>query len=260
MKRAGWIAGICLLALVAVGWWYRFATALPNGAPHLNQPWTNSLGMKFVPIPHVAPLVAVHETRVSDFREFVAATRRSWPQPEFALEADYPAVNVTWDDAVAFCEWLTARERDAQRLGRHQRYRLPTSGEWTLAAGIEDGQTFLWGNAWPPPAGTGNFAGEEAPVDQSNPDTHIEGYRDGFPRLAPIGKFPSNRFGLYDLAGNALEWCADWASPKKQGRIMRGGSWLNGDPRSLAADHATEIPPRAGFDVTGFRLVLDVDR
>ncbi|MEO8350672.1 MAG: SUMF1/EgtB/PvdO family nonheme iron enzyme, partial [Chthoniobacteraceae bacterium] len=145
-------------------------------------------------------------------------------------------------------------------LGRRQQYRLPTTAEWSRAAGVEEGRRFLWGNAWPPPIGTGNFAGEEAPVDQSDPGTHIDGYRDNYPRLAPTGMFPPNRFGLHDLAGNALEWCADWASPKRQGRVMRGGSWLNGDPQSLAANHPAEIPPRAGFDVTGFRCVLDAGR
>jgi formylglycine-generating enzyme required for sulfatase activity len=148
---------------------------------------------------------------------------------------------------------------------------LPTDAEWSLAAslGAETGSSpaekarvetffFIWGAGWPPPAGAGNFAGVEAPVDKSEPGTHIPGYDDGFPRLAPVGKFAPNRFGLHDLAGNVLEWCDDWFDAAHRGRVLRGGSWLNGDPASLAATHRTELPPRAGLDVTGFRCVLDL--
>jgi formylglycine-generating enzyme required for sulfatase activity len=199
----------------------------------------------------------MYETRVAEFRAFVDETKREWPQPDLDAGPDYPAVNVTWDDARAFCEWLTARERASGLLTTAQSYRLPTEMEWNLAADPDHRHAeYLWGSAWPPPRGAGNFAGEEAPVDKSEPGTHIAGYDDGFPRLAPVGKFAPNRLGLHDLAGNALEWCEDWSDDTHRGRVLRGGSWLNGDPASLAATHRTEFPPRAGLDVAGFRCVL----
>ena len=215
-------------------------------------------------------LFSVYETRVSEFQRFVESTQREWLPPEAEGGPDTPAVNVTWDDAVAFCAWLTDQERARQQLQPAEAYRLPTDSEWSVAAGltVELGKSpaeksrvetffFIWGRGWPPPAGAGNFAGAEAPVDKSDPDTHIPGYDDGYPRLAPVGKFSPNRFGLYDLAGNALEWCDDWFDSAQRGRVLRGGCWLNGDPGSLAATHRTELPPRAGLDVTGFRCVLD---
>jgi len=229
----------------------------------------NTLGMHFLPVPDTGLLFGATEVRVREFRLFVEAMARDWPAPDLETSDDHPAVNVTWDDARDFCAWLTSVERERGSITPAQEYRLPTDTEWSRAAALTDesGHTpaeransvqlvYVWGSAWPPPAGAGNFAGEEAQVDPSEPGAHIAGYRDAFPRLAPVGQFAPNRFGLYDLAGNALEWCEDWFSPAERGRVMRGGSWLNGDPQTLALGHRAEIPPRAGFDVTGFRCVL----
>jgi len=231
--------------------------------------FANSLGMGFVRVTTLGLLIGETEVRVREFRAFVEATEREWPQPDLETTPEHPAVNVTWEDARDFCVWLTDLERERGLLTRSQEYRLPTDAEWSGAAGLAEdpgatpaersasGQIiYTWGSAWPPPAGAGNFAGEEAQVDPSEPGSHIAGYRDAFPRLAPAAQFTPNQFGLYDLAGNALEWCEDWFSAAERGRVMRGGSWLNGDPQSLALNHRAEIPPRAGFDVTGFRCVL----
>jgi formylglycine-generating enzyme required for sulfatase activity len=231
----------------------------------------NSLGMRFAPVEGTPALFSVYETRMKEFECFVGETKNDWIGPDLSVTPEHPAVNVTWDDAAAFCEWLTRRERVARILGPQQRYRLPTDAEWSLAAGISDesganpaekGDTPLlhhaWGSTWPPPAGQGNFAGEEAPVDRGEKDLFIAGYRDDFERLAPVGKFSPNRFGLHDLAGNAMEWCSDWFDATHRGRVARGGSWLSGDPRTLSSSHRAEIPPRAGLDVTGFRCVLEL--
>jgi formylglycine-generating enzyme required for sulfatase activity len=151
-----------------------------------------------------------------------------------------------------------------------RQYRLPTDAEWSIAAGLQEDSAgtpaekrrtpilqYIWGSTWPPPPNSGNFAGEEAPVDQSEPDLFIKGYRDDYPRLAPVGKFPANRFGLHDLAGNVMESCEDWFDESHRGRVARGGSWMSGDARTLAATHRAEIPPRAGLDIVGFRCVLE---
>jgi formylglycine-generating enzyme required for sulfatase activity len=203
----------------------------------------------------------------------VQETHTPWIPPDAETGGDYPAANVTWDDAVAFCAWLTQRDQAAHALGAAQRYRLPTDAEWSLAAGLpaEDGNTpaakgqsellhYAWGSAWPPPAGAGNFAGEEAEVDKSEPGNFIAGYHDGYPKLAPVGKFAPNPAGLHDLAGNVMEWCEDWFDALHRDRVARGGSWLNGDPESLALEHRTALPPRAGLNVAGFRCVLAVGR
>jgi len=243
------------------------------GIPRVGAPWTNSLGRRLVPIAGSAVLWCVEETRAADFRLFVKETKTLWIPPDAETGDEYPAANVTWDDAQAFCGWLTQRERIARLLGPQQRYRLPTDMEWSQAAGLgdegpgtpaekgrEEIRHYVWGSAWPPPAGSGNFSDEEAPVDHSEPDLFIAGYRDGFARLAPVGKFKPTPAGLYDLSGNVLEWCEDWFDARHFGRVARGGSWMSGDERTLSLTHRAEIPPRAGLNVVGFRYLLDLGR
>jgi hypothetical protein len=224
--------------------------------PRGGEPWRNSLGMSFVPVPGTRVLFSVYETRAGEFEQFVNETQTEWVPPAVESSPEHAAVNVTWVDAVAFCEWLTQRERVARVLMAQQRYRLPTEAEWALAAEAA-AHEFPWGDAWPPPAGAGNFSGEESPVDQSDSDTFVNGYTDAFSRLAPVGKFSPNRFGIHDLAGNAMELCSDWFDPSHRGRVARGGSWLSGSRRTLASDYRMEMPPRAGLDVVGFRVVMD---
>jgi WD40 repeat protein len=77
-----------------------------------DQPYINSLAMKFVPVPGTNVLFSIWETRVEDYEVFVKATKRDWPKPSFGQTNEHPAVNVSWDDATAFCEWLTEQERE----------------------------------------------------------------------------------------------------------------------------------------------------
>jgi formylglycine-generating enzyme required for sulfatase activity len=242
----------------------------PAATPQFPAYWTNSLEMRFVPIDGSPVLFSVLETRDSDFSIFVKETGAEWIPPDAERGEEYPAANITWDDAVAFCAWLTNREQAFGMLPRDAHYRLPTDAEWSMAAGLDEERTgtpaeksratmlhYVWGGVWPPLENAGNFAGEEAPVDKTEADLFIAGYRDSYSRLAPCGKFPANRFGLHDLAGNVLEWCDDWFDQSHRGRVARGGSWMSGDARTLATSHRAEIPPRAGLDVIGFRCVLE---
>lgn len=241
--------------------------------PQAGVPWTNSLGMRFVPGPVAYVLWDVTEVRAVDFELFVKERKVAWIPPDAETGGEYPAANVAWEDAKAFCEWLTERERQSGSPRGSHIYRLPTDLEWSAIAGLspEDGNTprarsesdilhYAWGSTWPPPAGAGNFAGEEAEVDKTEPNNFIAGYRDAYPKLAPVGKFPLNRFGLHDLSGNVMEWCEDWFDPRHLGRVARGGSWLNGDPRTLSLTHRADLPPRAGINVVGFRCVLEIGK
>ncbi len=256
-------------------------TALSPAAATKDKPFENSLGMRFVPVPITGGptggqrvLFSVWETRVKDYAAFIKKDRkREWPEPDFKQGDDHPAVNVSWDDAAAFCAWLTQEDQKNGLLGKDERYRLPTDHEWSCAVGIgpkEDPSAtpigknrkltgiYPWGKEWPPPKGAGNYYGEEAkrnPIDGSK--IIIEGYDDGYDRTAPVGSFEANPFGLYDLGGNACEWCEDWNDPaRKHSRVLRGSSLNYAAEANIRASNRYAYAPDSRYDSTGFRLVL----
>lgn len=244
--------------------------------------WTNSLGMIFVPVPQTRVSFSVYETRVRDFCAFAATHPRldgtNWNHAFYhGLIAvsdgpDYPVVNVSWNDAEKFCAWLTEAERKSGTIGATEFYRLPTDAEWSWAAGIgnlenrEGGATprdrnarlanlYPWGTQFPPPPGAGNFADETAFRYFTN-WPHIAGYKDGFVTTAPVGSFKPNAAGLYDLAGNAMEWCGDYYEASRKQRVLRGGAWINCGPRSLWSSSRDHAGPGRFSVATGFRCVL----
>jgi formylglycine-generating enzyme required for sulfatase activity len=243
---------------------------------------TNSLGLLFVPVPHTKVCFSIYETRVKDFAAF-AATRpkldgTNWNHAFYhgitpvSPGPDFPVVNVSWNDARAFCAWLTETERAAGKISTNGFYRLPTDAEWSRAAGIggrETGATpkdrnaklenvYPWGTQFPPPPGAGNFA-DQAALDYFTNWPHIPGYNDGFVTTSPVGSFKPNALGLYDLAGNALEWCDDFYDASHRQRVLRGGAWINCGPRSLLSSYREHAAPGRFSVVTGFRCVLQAN-
>jgi formylglycine-generating enzyme required for sulfatase activity len=218
-------------------------------------PFVNTLGMKFVKVPGARPLFSVWETRVRDYRVFAEETRTAWTRPDFEQTPDDPVVNVSWDDAAAFCQWLTGRERKAGRLTDKQRYRLPTDAEWSAAAGLgaEQGRTpedrlrasvvWPWGWTWPPQPGDGNYA-PELEADQ-------------FANTSPVGSFKPNAQRLFDLGGNAWEWCEDWFNDARVTKALRGGSFHDSHPKDLLAAYRFSGTVHLSNDDIGFRMVLD---
>ncbi|MBU6303771.1 MAG: SUMF1/EgtB/PvdO family nonheme iron enzyme [Verrucomicrobia bacterium] len=211
-----------------------------------DRPFENSLGMKFVPVVSYTNgkkvLFSVWETRVRDFRAYRTDTEG---------EPDHPVVNVSWEDAVAFCEWLSRRDGKT--------YRLPTDHEWSLAVGIGERESatasprdkdmkiegvYPWGTTWPPPRGAGNY------------DSSLN--CDAFEQTAPVGSFSPNRFGLYDLGGNVLEWCSDWSDRDQQYRVLRGGSWNDDVSTYLLSSNRYIVTPSNRYVSRGFRVVLEV--
>ncbi len=241
--------------------------------PTADKPWQNSLGMKFVPVPGAPVLFSVWETRVQDFTAFVDDTGReppaamqtldasgvwkrsdhSWREPGYPQGTNYPVVGIGWSDAASFCVWLTTRERAAGWISTNQSYRLPTAAEWALAAGPNK---FVWGNEWPPPPGTGNFAGEEIhQLSAAHPT--IAGYQDGFAGAAPVGSFKPNAFGIYDLSGNVAEFCADRdATDAAHRRIVLGGSWSDSAEDALSILGRARTRENVRRSDRGFRCVL----
>jgi len=158
----------------------------------------------------------------------------------------FPVHSVTWEEARTYC----------RKLGK----RLPTEAEWERAARGGASSYFSWGNRMQ--SKRANFC-----------DRHCEkrwrekSFDDGFTKLAPVGSFDPNGFGLHDMAGNVYEWVQDWYRedyyqyrPLKnpQGpvngkhKVMRGGSWLNYSVGIRPADR-TDADPEDRMPITGFR-------
>lgn len=270
------------------GLWVSFLRAAPGPGPVVatrQAPFTNSLGMQFVPVTGTPALFSVWETRVQDFAAFVKDTGYQaigevyslgtnrwklrgdwWQSPGFEQNALHPVCAVSWQDAQAFLQWLSKKE------GRH--YRLPTDVEWSQAVGIpgEAGASpkersgripehYPWGQALPPlvngrPAG--NYPGAEAQgTNWPIAFRVIENYRDPFPRTAPVGSFPANAFGLHDLGGNVWEWCEDRWDPPREMRVVRGASWVDNLPEILNTSYRHPGRPEMRNTSVGFRAVLD---
>ena len=252
-----------------------------NASPVTSR-WTNSLGMVFVPVPHTQVSFSIWETRVKDFAAFAASRPKldgtNWNRAFYhgitpvSAGPDFPVVNVSWNDAQAFCVWLTDTGRAAGNISAKQTYRLPTDAEWSWAVGIGGRETdatpkarsakqeniFPWGTQFPPPPGAGNFA-DQAALNYFTNWPHIENYNDGFVTTAPVGSFAPNVLGIYDLAGNALEWCDDFYDASRRQKVLRGGAWINCGPKSLLSSYREHVSPERFSVVTGFRCVLQTN-
>lgn len=225
------------------------------------QPWTNSLGMKFVPVPGTKVLFCIHEARRSDYGAFAesdpASTMRdAWRRPLSAVSPEHPVTPLSVMQAVRFCTWLTDREHRSHSLPAQAGYRLPTNDEWDHAAVLVelDPRTpvYVWGSAWPPPRQPlhGNYAGIEVRSNGLPTD-------DGFRFTAPVGSFAPNALGLFDLGGNVAEWCIAPVAQAGGEASLRGGSWDDSDAESLRLDARKHPPAVLSVNGAGFRVVLD---
>ncbi len=234
-----------------------------------DRPFTNSLGMKFVPVPGTDTLFCIWETRVQDYAAYAAANSGvddEWKDYEYKghkQTPDHPVVNVSWEDATKFCEWLSKKDGVT--------YRLPTDHEWSVAVGIGDRESataspidksreiegiYPWGSNWPPPDRSGNYSSSEAKT--AFDFTGIDGYDDGFAFTAPVGTYSANQLGVYDLGGNVWEWCQDWYSSDQKYRVLRGGSWYGGNPTNLLSSNRISNTPTNRYVNYGIRCVLVV--
>ena len=174
-----------------------------------------------------------YEVSNEQFREFRARHSSGNIDGRSLNAAKQPVVNISWDDAALYCNWLSERDAlapvytvsdgsvnafDSMATG----YRLPTEAEWAFAARVgNDGKPykFAWGNTWPPDGRAGNFADQSAAgiVGQ-----YVQGYQDGEIVSAPVGQFKENWRGFYDQGGNVSEWVHDYyASAASQAGTTR---------------------------------------
>jgi formylglycine-generating enzyme required for sulfatase activity len=189
-------------------------------------------------------------------------TNYTWKVTGFVQTDEHPVINVTWNDANAFCQWL------AQRTGKV--VRLPTEAEWEYACRAGSATRYYSGNDPESLVRVGNVADGTAKKKFSDWDSTIVA-EDGYVFTSPVGKFLPNRFGLCDMLGNVWEWCEDcygpyadlgakdpvrkdYVSEKLKGRVMRGGGFGKRTPRNCTATRRV-AGAESGRDLDlGFRV------
>jgi formylglycine-generating enzyme required for sulfatase activity len=206
----------------------------------------------------------------------------AFSQGVFSVKAGrggFPCVYVSWFGSAAYCNFLSLMAGmepcysltnwtcDFTKPG----YRLPTESEWEFAArGGYEGQRFPWADTNVITHSRANYRSDTnfwydvSPTRGFHPD-----FADLRPRCSPVGYFPPNNYGLYDMSGNVWEWCWDWAA-RYSGetqldptgpatgttKIFRGGSWLTVALSTTCASRYTAMVPDKVFDDIGLRTAL----
>lgn len=179
---------------------------------------------------------------------------------------DQPAGYVGWSEVGSFVEWLRKRDPDTA-------YRLPTEAEWEYACRAGTTSKWFWGDeASEFPRFANLFDESAARLLGGQP---VPAVRDRFDVSAPVATFEPNAWGLYDMAGNVSEWCADWEGPftadsvvdpsgpaSGRGRVVRGGAWSTdvGMARSSARAWMSTSSDRGVAPMQGFRLAVTARR
>ena len=185
----------------------------------------------------------------------------SWRKPSFDQKGDHPVVQVSWNDAKSFCEWLSKKSGKTVVL--------PTEAQWEYSCRAGAKTAYPWGDD--PDAGKGwaNAADQSLKKKLPNAPATLTffSWDDGFVFTSPAGSFKANAFGLYDMTGNAWQWCQDRYGDYEKGaatdptgadtgslRVLRGGSW--GDyPWFCRSATRWNIPGTRG-DYFGFRVAV----
>jgi formylglycine-generating enzyme required for sulfatase activity len=227
---------------------------VPGGGYLVGSPLTEAGRYTGEPTPHRVTLkpfyLAATETTNAQYARFVRATGHPAPlywQDKNLNAPEQPVVGVSWHDAQAFCRWLS-RETGTM-------HRLPTATEWEVAArGGLVGQPYPWGRELPNAGG--RYRANYYPNDFAD---------DGFRLTAPVGSFAANGYGLFDMAGNVAEWCADETDPPggttpfaaPAYRVRKGGSWRS-RARDLRCAAQKLTPPHTTDGFIGFRVLRQV--
>jgi len=191
----------------------------------------------------------------------------NWRNPGFSVPGDQPVVDVTWDDAIAFCDWLSQKEGKT--------YRLPTEAQWEYAARAGTKTRYWSGDDPETLAKIANTADADffAKYPQYYPKEKTLAGHDGFVLPAPVGRFPPNPFGLCDMHGNVWEWTSDWygkdyysnsptddppGPPDGNQKVRRGGAWHTA-PLWSRASFRNYNTVDSRYPNLGFRVVQIVD-
>jgi formylglycine-generating enzyme required for sulfatase activity len=200
--------------------------------------------------------------RDSDFPPKSGALRLCWKNPGFEQTNEHPVVHMSWNDAAAFCVWLSRKEC--------RQYRLPTEAQWEYACRAGSTSRYCNGNDPEKLTEVGNVS--DASHKRLFPDMKAISADDGYVFTSPVGKFKPNAFGLYDMHGNAWEWCDDvfdesyyarspvenppGADPKSVflAFVLRGSAWSRPACTARSSDRISNKPDAWNNDF-GFRVL-----
>ncbi len=147
------------------------------------------------------------------------------------IEENHPVLHVSWNDAVAYCKWLS------EKTGKH--FRLPKEAEWEYAAAGIEKREYPW------------------PKEKGEPNSKLLNYNGNVGQTTPVGSYPEGATpeGLYDMAGNVWEWTDSWYDSTCSNRVLRGGCWNSSAGNCRSALRNLNAPDYRSHGV-GFRLVL----
>jgi formylglycine-generating enzyme required for sulfatase activity len=202
--------------------------------------------------------IGKYEVTFDEYEQFAYAKGYPLPSDQGWGQGRLPVINVSWEEAVAYAEWLS------KMTGKQ--YRLPSEAEWEYAARAGNETTRFWGDD-PDQACRYANVGDQS-YRQAGYNGEIHNCNDGYVYTAEVGSFIANELGLYDMLGNVWEWVQNswhanyegapvdasaWEEKDGGSRVLRGGSWTGGPLWLRAASRFGDHPPY-GFDNVGFRL------
>jgi formylglycine-generating enzyme required for sulfatase activity len=224
------------------------------------KPYINSLKMAFSPLDGSESVSFCQtETSMLAVEAWLKTKSKTLAAPpSFVSDPRHPVVNITWQQAVEFCDWLTEFERSRAIIPATARYRLPTDMEWSRAAGLTDevgadpaarhqaNKEHYIGKAFPPAVMTANLDHQK-----------IKDYTDQYPYAAPVGSMKADAGAFFDMGGNVSEWCQDVWPPSPNEAVVRGPSWISSDPSAILTSNRLHRPKDSYRSDIGFRCVLE---
>jgi serine/threonine-protein kinase len=204
------------------------------------------------------------EVTVGQYKAFISDTEHKYLSAsvsKYSPGDNHPVVYVSWEDADAYCKWLS------KKIGLN--FKLPTEAQWEKAARGTEQRKYPWGDS-PPSGKKVNYADKQLSLKEKYgwADKNVD---DGYAYTAPVGSYQAGTspYGLLDMAGNAWEWCSDWYGPYSDKyqknptgpetgtyRVLRGGSWYFGAVHLRCAFREND-DPSVRDDGVGFRLCQD---